>query len=168
MGKYADDRTVAGHEEPSGGTSPLDGRPELESRFRAQLVDFVGEEVAVEVYRLIVGWVARGGALRFGASDRTTARLDVVRDGQRVQGPVLIYPNGQLELAFMDLERTPPFDTADAMEELVQQFARVPGVDLPDERPLRAPNVPLTTLLDHGVVDGLLAALSYYRDAVGR
>lgn len=143
-----------------------DGRkPVLRDSFLNQLADN-GADVTQAAIRVINEWAFLGGAIRYGTAPMTSCYLDYQLEGSQPIAPIIIYPNGYLEVVFMYLRGREPFENPALLEELRLRINRIPGVSVPANQPLKRPNIKLDVLLQEGALDALMEALKWFYDTM--
>lgn len=142
--------------------------PRLRDRFREQLIDKQGPDVAGAVVMVLNAWTAVGGYLAYGVENETSCFL--LSRGTSEPGsdiwPAAIYPSGKFEVVFQHLRNRPPFDAPTRREELRQRLNTIDGVDLPESRLDRRPGFELGLLVDAVRREQLVKVLEWFYDLV--
>ncbi|MEY7972937.1 DUF262 domain-containing protein [Saccharomonospora xinjiangensis] len=138
--------------------------PKLRDRFREQLIEHQGPDVANAVVMMLNAWTAAGGYLEYGVEAETSCFLLSRRKSDPGGNiwPAALYPSGKFEIVFQHLRSRPPFDELSRREELRQRLNKINGVDLPESKIDLRPGFPLDILLDASNREQLFEALEWF------
>lgn len=161
---------LLGAEVPDALPEPAPGRdPELRDRFRDQLVERQGPDIAEAVVMVVNAWTDGGGYLEYGIEKETSCFL-MSRGKSDPSGniwPAAIYPSGKFEVVFQYLRSRPPFDDLYRREELRRRLNEIDGVDLPADKIDMRPGFDLELLLDRSKREQLVEALMWFHVVAG-
>ncbi|WP_326944564.1 DUF262 domain-containing protein [Amycolatopsis sp. NBC_01307] len=156
---------LLGAEIPDLLTVPDPGQdPKLRDRFRDQLVERQGPEVAEAVVVVLNVWTGIGGHLEYGVEKETSCFL-MSRDKTDPGGniwPATVYPSGKFEVVFQYLRSREPFDELQRREELRQRFNKIDGVNLPATKLDQRPGFDLELVVDSTSRERLVEVLKWF------
>ncbi|MEU8802274.1 DUF262 domain-containing protein [Spirillospora sp. NPDC048819] len=144
-----------------------DDRDALEDRFARQL-SALGDDISDIVGQALRHWTGRGGNLDFGTAETNCIPwLDHPDDAHDWIWPVVFYPrSAKIEVVFQHLAKRPPFDGDALREEFRRRLNRIDGVEIPENRLTKRPNIPIA-VLSGGGLEPFLEALDWFMDQVG-
>ncbi|WP_410630817.1 DUF1524 domain-containing protein [Amycolatopsis sp. cmx-4-83] len=138
----------------------------LRDRFRSQLVEQQGPDLARAVVEVINAWTEMGGQLEYGTGQETSCFL-MSRDKSEPGGniwPVALYPSGKFEVVFEHLSIRPPFNERSRREELRQRLNKIEGVDLPEAKLEHRPGFGLQLLADPAARQAVVEVLAWFHE----
>src|SRR3569833_87685 len=141
-----------------------DGR--LRDRFRDQLIDRQGPDVARAVAEVINAWTALGGQLEYGTEQETSCFL-MSREKADPGGniwPATLYPSGKFEVVFQHLSIRPPFDDRARREELRRRLNEIEGVDLSESKLEQRPGFTLELLVERAKRQAVIKVLAWFHE----
>lgn len=137
---------------------------ELRDRFRDQLTELQGPDVARAVSLLLSEWSNLGGTITYGGGSETSCFLHVgdhfSRDGK--PWPATLYPSGKFEVVFRYMRSRPPFDDLQLREELLHRFNKVEGINLSPTKIELRPGFELDVLLHEHARTSVVEALTWF------
>lgn len=156
---------LLGAEMPDPVPQPAPGQdPGLRDRFRDQLVERQGPDIAEAVVMVVNAWTDGGGQLEYGVEKETSCFL-MSRTKSDPRGniwPAAIYPSGKFEVVFQHLRSRPPFDDLARRDEFRRRLNEIDGVDLPSSKIERRPGFDVELLLDRPKRERLVEALAWF------
>ncbi|HEX5121175.1 MAG TPA: DUF262 domain-containing protein [Pseudonocardiaceae bacterium] len=156
---------LLGAEVPDAAPDPAPGQdPTLRDRFRDQLVERQGPDIATAVVVVLKAWTNGGGHLDYGIEKETSCFL-MSRAKSDPGGNIwaaAIYPSGKFEVVFQHLRSRPPFDAAARRDEFRRRLNEIDGVDLPENKIDMRPGFDLELLLDRPKREQLVETLVWF------
>ncbi|WP_245788118.1 GmrSD restriction endonuclease domain-containing protein [Amycolatopsis marina] len=141
--------------------------PDLRDRFRDQLAELQGPDIARATLLVLDAWVAAGGQLKYGVAPSETSCFLLSRTQSADDGtiwPATIYPSGKFEVVFQHLRTRPPFDEPALREELRQRFNKVDRVELSAAKIDLRPGFDLSILVDQQAREVVVETLGWFHE----
>lgn len=145
---------------------PDGGAPERRESFGNQLSEHNSEEEVSSVLEIIRSWVHLGGEVNYGTAPLTSCILMLTKSGGRQIWPLIIYPDGYVELVLQYLASRPPFDDENLRLELLRRVNNLEGLSISEDRINKRPNIKFDLLSRHGNLEKLGETLLWFRDTV--
>jgi uncharacterized protein with ParB-like and HNH nuclease domain/alkylated DNA nucleotide flippase Atl1 len=154
-------------EAPKGVESiPDGGTPERQQSFGNQMFKHNGTEEVGAVLELIRSWVRLGGDVDYGTAALTSCFLIHSKsDGHQIW-PLVIYPDGSVEIVLQYLANRPPFDDDGLRLELLRRINALDEADISEDRINGRPNIRFELLTRPGNLEKLVETLTWFRDSV--
>ncbi|WAL67687.1 DUF262 domain-containing protein [Amycolatopsis cynarae] len=138
--------------------------PDLRDRFRKQLIDWQGREVARAVIKVLDAWVGIGGHLYYGTANETSCFL-MSRDKSGPNGdiwPAAVYPGGRFEVVFQHLGTRPRFNDPALRDEFRQRLNKIDAIDFPESKLDKRPSFDIELLADAAKREQLVEVLAWF------
>lgn len=134
----------------------------LRASFLAQLGAEAAPVEVDAVIQVIRTWEGLGGEVNYGTSTLTSCALISRAPDKGWIWPVVIYPDGFIEVVFQYLVTRPPFDVLQKRDELRTRLNRIADVDIPASKLSLRPSVKFSTISNASGLELFIDTLRWF------